>query len=130
LATSVDPEQAAGDYERRMFIDQTFKHLKIVLKWETYTAKIPAKRRLEKLIVLSCLSYGFQLCIGTQVSVPPSEEKKTSLLQRFRHIYTSAYRKTKQLYSSMVLNCPTPNQYALLPLIDRTTADFFWSVNC
>src|SRR5699024_590138 len=102
LATSVDPEQAAGDYERRMWIEQTFKDLKSVLKWETYTAKIPAKRRLEKLIVLSCLSYGFQLCIGTQVSVPPSEEKKTSLLQRFRHIYTSAYRKTKQLYSSMV----------------------------
>lgn len=102
LATSVDPEQAASDYARRMWIEQTFKDLKSVLKWETYTAKIPAHRRMEKLIVLSCLSYGFQLCLGTQVSLPPSEEKKTSLLQRFRHIYTSAYRKTKQIYSKMV----------------------------
>lgn len=102
LATNVDPEQAADDYARRMWIEQTFKDLKSVLKWETYTAKIPAHRRLEKLIVLSCLSYGFQLCLGTQVSLPPSEEKKTSLLQRFRHIYNSAYRKTKQIYTKMV----------------------------
>lgn len=102
LATSVDPEQAARDYAQRMWIEETFKDLKSVLKWETYTAKIPAHRRLEKLIVLSCLSYGFQICLGTQISVPPSEEKKTSLLQRFRHIYTSAYRKTEQIYSKMV----------------------------
>jgi hypothetical protein len=70
---------AATDYKRRMWIEQTFKDLKSVLKWETYTAKFPAHRRLEKLVALSCLSYGFQLCLGTQVSVPPSEEKKTSL---------------------------------------------------
>lgn len=101
LATSVEPGQAAEDYARRMWIEQTFKDLKSVLKWETYTASIPARRRLEKLVVLSCLSYGFQLCLGTQVSVPPSEEKKTSLLQRFRHIYTGAYRKTKKIYNKM-----------------------------
>jgi hypothetical protein len=102
LATSVDPEKAAKDYTRRMWIEQTFKDLKSVLKWETYTAKFPTHRRLEKLVAISCLSYGFQLCLGTQVTVPPSEEKKTSLLQRFRHIYSSAYRKTKQIYSRMV----------------------------
>lgn len=119
LATSVDPEQAACDYARRMWIEQTFKDLKSVLKWETYTAKIPAHRRLEKLIVLSCLSYGFQLCLGTQVTVPPSEEEKTSLLQRFRHIYSSAYRKTKQIYSKMVAafyvrHCHYSHQFARL----------------
>lgn len=102
LATSVDPEQAAADYTRRMWIEQTFKDLKSVLNWETYTAKIPAHQRLQKLVVLSCLSYAFQLCLGTQVAVPPSEEAKTSLLQRFRHIYSSAYRKTTQIYSKMV----------------------------
>lgn len=102
LAVSIDPQKAATHYKRRMWIEQTFKDLKSVLKWETYTAKIPAKRRLPKLIVLSCLSYGIQLCLGTQVAVPPSEERKTSLLQRFRHIYQSAYRKTEQIYTQMV----------------------------
>lgn len=102
LAASIDPKKAAADYKRRMWIEQTFKDLKSVLKWETYTRKIPAKRRLPKLIVLSCLSYAIQLCLGTQVTVPPSEECKTSLLQRFRHIYQSAYRKTEQIYTQMV----------------------------
>jgi hypothetical protein len=66
LATSIDPQQAAEDYKRRMWIEQTFKDLKSVLKWETYTAKIPSRQRLQKLIVLSCLSYAIQLCLGTQ----------------------------------------------------------------
>lgn len=102
LATSIDPEQAGEDYKRRMWIEQTFKDLKSVLKWETYTAKIPENRRLPKLIALSCLSYGIQLCLGTQVEIPPSEEDKTSLLQRFRHIYSSAYQKTQAIYSRIV----------------------------
>jgi hypothetical protein len=102
LATSIDPTRAAQDYKRRMWIEETFKDLKSVLKWETYTAKIPTGGRLQKLIVLSCLSYAIQLCLGTQVSVPPSEEAKTSLLQRFRHIYSSAYRKTEEIYARMI----------------------------
>ena len=101
LASSIDPGQAAKDYNRRMWIEQTFKELKSVLKWETYTAKIPTRQRLQKLVVLSCLSYAMQLCLGTQVSVPASEEAKTSLLQRFRHIYSSTYRKTERIYSRM-----------------------------
>lgn len=102
LATSVAPQQAIEDYKRRMWIEQTFKDLKSVLKWETYTASIPARRRLQKLIVLSGLSYAIQLCVGSQVSVPPSEQKKTSILQRFRHMYASTYRKTRELYNKMV----------------------------
>jgi len=103
LATSLDdPQQAVADYRRRVWIEQTFKDLKSVLKWETYTKKIPQNQRLEKLVVLSCLSYAIQLCIGTQVNIPPSEEEKTSVLQRFRHIYVSAYRKTEALYMKMV----------------------------
>lgn len=58
-----------------------------MLKWETYTKKIPEKKRLDKLAVLICLSYAIQICIGTQVDIPlPNEEEKTSVLQRFRHI--------------------------------------------
>ena len=103
LATSLDdPQQAVADYKQRMWIEQTFKDLKSVLKWETYTKKIPENKRLDKLVVLSCLSYAIQVCIGTQVDIPPSEEEKTSVLQRFRHIYTSAYRKTQTLYFKMI----------------------------
>lgn len=103
LATSLDdPQQAVADYKRRVWIEQTFKDLKSVLNWETYTKKIPEKKRLDKLVVLSCLSYAIQVCIGTQVDIPPSEEEKTSVLQRFRHIYTSAWRKTERLYFKMI----------------------------
>lgn len=102
LVTSLPPEQAQRLYHRRMWIEETFKDLKSVLHWETYTRKLPAHRRLEKLVVLSSLSYAFQVCVGTQVDIPPSEEAKTSILQRFRHIYTSAYRKAEQIYCRMV----------------------------
>lgn len=103
LATSLeDPQQAIADYKRRVWIEQTFKDLKSVLKWETYTKKIPEKKRLDKLVVMSCLSYAIQVCLGTQVDIPPSEEEKTSVLQRFRHIYISAYRKTEKLYFKMI----------------------------
>lgn len=103
LATSLeDPQEAIADYQRRVWIEQTFKDLKSVLKWETYTKKIPENKRLDKLVVLSCLSYAIQVCIGTQVDIPPSEEEKTSVLQRFRHLYTSAYRKTENLYFKMI----------------------------
>jgi len=103
LATSLEnPEQAVADYRRRMWIEETFKDLKSVLKWETYTRKIPENNRLDKLVVLSCLSYAIQVCLGTRIEIPPSEKQKTSVLQRFRHIYTSAYRKTEKLYCKMI----------------------------
>lgn len=103
LASSLkDPEETVRDYKRRMWIEETFKDLKSVLKWESYTRKIPQNGRLEKLIILSCLSYAIQVCVGTQVDIPPSEEQKTSLLQRLRHIYTSAYQKTERLYMKMI----------------------------
>lgn len=102
LATSLpDPAQAVADYKRRMWIEQTFKDLKSVLQWESYTKSIPQNNRLDKLVVLSCLSYAIQVCIGTKVAIPPSEEHKTSVLQRFRHIYSSAWRKTEKLYTNM-----------------------------
>lgn len=56
---------------------------------------------MNKWMVLSFMSYAIQVCIGTQVDILPSEEEKISVFQRFRHIYTSAYRKTEKLYYKM-----------------------------
>lgn len=55
-------------------------------------------QRLEKLVVLSRLSYAFQVCAGTRVAIPPSEAETTSIVQRFRHIHTSTYRNAEQLF--------------------------------
>ena len=98
LATSLkERERAITDYERRMWIEESFKDLKSILKWEGYTKKIPEKGRLEKLIAVSLISYTIGLSIGSKVSVPPSEEKKTSLYKRFQHLIVSWSRNAQKI---------------------------------
>jgi len=102
LLTSVkSKERAVNDYSRRMWIEETFKDLKGVLKWEQYTEKIPEKGRLEKMIVISCLSYAIQMSIGDRIDVPKSEEKKTSILKRFQNIISSSYRLVGKLFNTL-----------------------------
>jgi len=104
LATNLgNCEQVIEDYSGRMWIEESYKDLKGILKWETYTRKIPHKGRLEKLIVLSSLSYALQLCIGSSIDIPGSEEDKTSVVKRFQHIIVSAWRKAEGLYLKIVL---------------------------
>jgi hypothetical protein len=92
LTTIKDRERTIMDYSRRFWIEESFKDLKSTLRWETYTRKIPEKARLEKLIVLSCISYSLTLSIGLSIDVPESEMPKTSIAKRFQHAYVNASR--------------------------------------
>jgi hypothetical protein len=104
LASNIgDFGQVIEDYKGRMWIEESFKDLKGILRWEKYTKKIPQKGRLEKMVVLSCLSYALQLCIGSNIKIPASEEEKTSVVKRFQHIIVSAWRKAEEIYLKTVL---------------------------
>ncbi|MBF0536604.1 MAG: transposase [Nitrospirae bacterium] len=103
LATSLqDKERTVNDYSRRMWIEESFKDLKSELKWELYTRKIPGKKRLENTIIISCLSYAIRLSVGSDIEVPPSEEKKTSVLKRFQQLLVSGYRKIEIIYKKVI----------------------------
>lgn len=105
LATSLkDKESAVSDYKRRMWIEEGFKDLKGILKWEKYTKKIPERERIHKVVAVSCLSYAIQLSLGSDIEVPPSEEKKTSVIKRFQHLLTSGYRKVDEIYKKITAN--------------------------
>lgn len=90
-------DHAVNSYTRRFWIEETFKDLKSKLKWEGYTDKVPHKDRLTKCIVVSCLSYAIQTSIGSQIQLSPSEEKKTSVFNRFRQAYRRNSQKLEQI---------------------------------
>lgn len=103
LATNLkDRERVINDYQRRMWIEESFKDLKSILKWENYTEKIPQKGRIEKLIVISLISYTLGLCVGSKVEIPPSEEKKTTLYKRFQNLIMSWSRHAEKLINLVI----------------------------
>ena len=103
LATSrKNRKEVIRDYERRMWIEESFKDLKGRLKWEEYTKKLPLKHRIEKLLIVSVMSYAIQLTLGGMVEVPRSEEERESILSRFRHIYVSTWRIAHLLFMRLV----------------------------
>ena len=86
LQTSLNDKDFVVDtYLKRMQIEESFKDLKSHLYWEKYTEKLPKKDRIEKCVVISCLSYAIQLSIGSCEKISKKEEKMTSLLNRFRN---------------------------------------------
>ena len=103
LSTTLkNKEQAINDYSRRMWIEESFRDLKQILKWEKYTKQIPSKNRLEKMLIFSCLSYSVQLSLWSEIQVPPSEYNKTSIIKRFQHILISATKKVAKLFVKLV----------------------------
>jgi hypothetical protein len=103
LATNLEEkEPTVNDYTRRMWIEETFKDLKGELKWETYTKKLPDKSRIEKTIIISCLSYAIRLCLAEKIELPPSEEKKTSIFKRVQHLLVSAQSKIEGIYCKIL----------------------------
>jgi hypothetical protein len=71
-------------YTTRFWIEEGIKDLKSKMHWECYTEKIPQKARLEKCIIISCLSYAVQTAIGNQIEMSASERKRTSVFNKFR----------------------------------------------
>lgn len=105
IATSLrDGERAVRDYERRVWIEESFKDLKEKLGWERYTRKVPRKRRMEGLIAISALSYAIQMSIGRWVEVPRSEERKMSILSRFQSLVKGMMDKLERYMMKLVNN--------------------------
>lgn len=111
LHTSLDNyEDSLNFYSQRMHIEETFKDLKSALKWETYTAKLPEKNRLEKTVIISCLSYAIQLSAGYKIELPPNQRKETSIFKRFKNMLIAQSKKaTLILYS--VISVAISNDY-------------------
>jgi hypothetical protein len=105
LMTSLDSkETAVSEYERRMWIEETFKDLKSELKWESYTDKVPTNNRLEKCVIVSCLSYSIRLCIGLNIQIPKSEEAKTSIFKRAQNAINAQSRNVLFILSTIITN--------------------------
>lgn len=103
LHTSLDNyDDSLNLYSQRMHIEETFKDLKSTLKWETYTAKLPEKNRLEKAVIISCLSYAIQLSAGYKIELPPNQRKETSVFKRFKNILIPQSDKAALVLTSVV----------------------------
>ena len=87
-------------YTTRFWIEEGIKDLKSKLHWEKYTEKIPQKERLEKCIIISCLSYTVQTAVGNQMAMSDSDRKRTSIFNKFRQ---SIRRGTEKL-ERIILN--------------------------
>ena len=70
-------------YTTRFWIEEGIKDLKSKFHWERYTEKIPQKKRLEKSIIISCLSYAIQTAVGNQMSRSDSDRKRTIVYNKF-----------------------------------------------
>lgn len=93
-----DRQHAIDSYRRRFWIEESFKDLKSKLGWESYTKKVPTQGRLTKCITVSCLSYAIQTSLGSQIALSESEQRKTSVFNRFRQ----AYRRTNQKLQEII----------------------------
>jgi len=96
----LNQEVMVDRYATRFWIEEGIKDLKSKLHWEKYTEKIPQKERLEKCIIVSCLSYSVQTAIGNQLYMSDSERKRTSIFNKFRQ---SIRRGTEEL-EKIILN--------------------------
>jgi hypothetical protein len=68
-------ESMVNSYSTRFWIEEGIKDLKSKLHWEKYTEKIPQNERLEKCIIVSCLSYAVQTALGNKMDISESDRK-------------------------------------------------------
>ena len=102
-----DRERVVRDYQRRMWIEEGVKDLKSYLRWESYTEKIPEKGRLEKMVVISILSYVIGLCIGSrEESIEGIEEDKKreeGLYRRFINIVRASIDRASRFILTVIV---------------------------
>ena len=99
LATNrEDRKEVLMDYKEIMWMEKSFRDLKVRLKWEKFTEKLPLKHRIEKLLIVSVMSYAIQLSLGGMVDVPRNEEESKTIISRFRHIYLNTWRTAHLIF--------------------------------
>ncbi len=88
-----------------MWIEEGIRDLKQYLKWETYTKKIPQNNRLQKLIIISLISYVIGLCVGIQKEQKEKKEKEREEEQKKqRYKREGLYRRFKNMINSGIRN--------------------------
>ena len=94
---NLNQEEMVERYSTRFWIEEGIKDMKSILHWEKYTEKIPQNERLEKCVIVSCLSYAIQTSIGNQLEMSASERKKTSIFNKFRQTIRRGTEKLKRI---------------------------------
>lgn len=82
-------------YAKRMWIEESFKDLKGILKWEGYTKKMASFERIKKMIMISGLSYGIQMSIGNSRIVKEQRGKRESIMRGLKNFLNSVSSKIK-----------------------------------
>jgi hypothetical protein len=97
-------------YSTRFWFEEGVKDLKSKLHWEKYmvaelsrsTEKIPKNERLEKCIIISCLSYAIQTAIGNQLDMSASDRKRTSIFNKFRQTIRRGTMELKRVILNFI----------------------------
>lgn len=118
LMTSLEgysAEEISGLYSKRMWIEESFKDLKGLMKWENYTEKVPDIERLKKVLIISALSYAIQLSIGSSKEVQRTKSKGESIMRGLRNAMNSIEKRWNRILSIFVV-LTIQNHYALYKL--------------
>lgn len=89
-------EEIVDLYAKRMWIEESFKDLKGLLKWERYTKKKASFERMKKMIIISGLSYGIQMSIGSSRIVENQRGKGESIMRGLKNFLHSVSEKVKR----------------------------------
>ncbi len=98
LATNIKDrdEVILRDFESIISLKEKLDDLKVRLHWEKYTRKLPLKHRMEKLLIVSVMSYAIQLGLGGVEEIKNCDEE--TITSKFRHIYVSTWRAKQLLF--------------------------------
>lgn len=89
-------EEIVDIYAKRMWIEESFKDLKGVLKWEDYTKNMASFERIRKMLVISGLSYGIQMSIGSSRIVKEQKGDKESIMRGLKNFLNSVSSKIQR----------------------------------
>ena len=90
-----------------MWIEESFRDLKQELGWEKYTEKIPSKGRLEKVVVISLISYVIGLSLGLKEEGERGGgrnkgKREISLIKRFQQLINGARERVERIILKFV----------------------------
>ena len=107
MTDMVGKEEVVELYSSRMWIEESFRDLKQELGWEKYTEKIPSKGRLEKVVVISLISYVIGLSLGLKEEEERGSDRdngrrKISLMKRFQQLINGVRERVERIILKFV----------------------------
>jgi len=99
----MEKEEVVGLYAKRMWIEESFKDLKGKLRWEEYTEKLPKFDRIKKMVIISGLSYGIQLSLGSSKQVVEQRSKGESIIRGLQNALNGVSVKVHKIMSIFLM---------------------------